>query len=106
LLIDSVTIEKDGYYILNLGGNNQSIYQASLPTGASITFYSDDIVALWIILSLLLAALLYHSYIIGFVVYLLRWRHISCDEEPIINTEDNSVLYYELLTRVRNVGVL
>lgn len=106
LLIDSVTIEKDGYYILNLGGNSQSIYQASLPTGASITFYSDDIVALWIILSLLLAALLYHSYIIGFVVYLLRWRHISCEEEPIINTEDNSVLYYELLTRVRNVGVL
>ena len=37
---------------------------------------------------------------------MLRWRRISFEEEPIINTEDNSVLYYELLSRVRDVGVL
>lgn len=42
----------------------------------------------------------------GFVVYLFRWKNISFEEEPIINTEDSSVLYYELLSRVRNVGVL
>ncbi|OED63510.1 diguanylate phosphodiesterase [Vibrio splendidus ZS-139] len=106
LLVDSVAIQKNGFHILNLGENSQSIYQTTLPTGATITFYSDDIVALWVALSLLLATLLYHSYIVGFVVYMLRWRHISFEEEPIINTEDNSVLYYELLTRVRNVGVL
>ncbi len=33
-------------------------------------------------------------------------KNISFEEEPIINTEDSSVLYYELLSRVRNVGVL
>ncbi|MCX2760417.1 EAL domain-containing protein [Vibrio sp. Sgm 22] len=106
LLVDSISIQKNGYYILNLGEESKSIYQTSLPTGATITFYSDDIVALWIALSLILATLLYRSYILGFVIYLFRWKHISFEEEPIINTEDNSVLYYELLSRVRNVGVL
>ncbi|UPR54440.1 EAL domain-containing protein [Vibrio cyclitrophicus] len=106
LLVDSISIQKNGYYILNLGEENKSIYQTQLPTGAIITFYSDDIVALWITLSLILATLLYRSYILGFVIYLFRWKHISFEEEPIINTEDNSVLYYELLSRVRNVGVL
>ncbi|MBE8578151.1 MULTISPECIES: EAL domain-containing protein [unclassified Vibrio] len=106
LLVDSISIKKNGYYILNLGEESKSIYQTSLPTGATITFYSDDIVALWIALSLILATLLYRSYILGFVIYLFRWKHISFEEEPIINTEDNSVLYYELLSRVRNVGVL
>lgn len=106
LLVDSVSIQKNGYYILNLGENSKSIYQAPLPSGASITFYSNDIAALWVTLALLLATLLYHSYILGFVVYILRWKNISFEEEPIINTEDSSVLYYELLSRVRNVGVL
>ncbi|WP_059019049.1 EAL domain-containing protein [Vibrio coralliirubri] len=106
LLVDSISIQKNGYYILNLGEESKSIYQTSLPTGATITFYSDDIVALWIALSLILVTLLYRSYILGFVIYLFRWKHISFEEEPIINTEDNSVLYYELLSRVRNVGVL
>ncbi|MEZ9143127.1 EAL domain-containing protein [Vibrio sp. 10N.286.52.C3] len=106
LLVDSISIQKNGYYILNLGEESKSIYQTSLPTGATITFYSDDIVALWIALSLILATLLYRSYILGFVIYLFRWKHISFEEEPIINTEDNCVLYYELLSRVRNVGVL
>ncbi|MFA0427640.1 EAL domain-containing protein [Vibrio sp. 10N.222.51.C5] len=106
LLVDSISIQKNGNYILNLGEESKSIYQTSLPTGATITFYSDDIVALWIALSLILATLLYRSYILGFVIYLFRWKHISFEEEPIINTEDNSVLYYELLSRVRNVGVL
>ncbi|MFA0349410.1 EAL domain-containing protein, partial [Vibrio sp. 10N.222.55.C6] len=106
LLVDSISIQKNGYHILNLGEESKSIYQTSLPTGATITFYSDDIVALWIALSLILATLLYRSYILGFVIYLFRWKHISFEEEPIINTEDNSVLYYELLSRVRNVGVL
>ncbi|CDT91867.1 hypothetical protein VCR3J2_350323 [Vibrio coralliirubri] len=106
LLVDSISIQKNGYYILNLGEESKSIYQTSLPTGATITFYSDDIVALWIALSLILAALLYRSYILGFMIYLFRWKHISFEEEPIINTEDSSVLYYELLSRVRNVGVL
>ncbi|MFA0379328.1 EAL domain-containing protein [Vibrio sp. 10N.222.54.A3] len=106
LLVDSISIQKNGYYILNLGEESKSIYQTSLPTGATITFYSDDIVALWTALSLILATLLYRSYILGFVIYLFRWKHISFEEEPIINTEDNSVLYYELLSRVRNVGVL
>ncbi|MEZ9910445.1 EAL domain-containing protein, partial [Vibrio sp. 10N.261.51.A3] len=106
LLVDSISIQKNGYHILNLGEESKSIYQTSLPTGATITFYSDDIVALWIALSLILATLLYRSYILGFVIYLFRWKHISFEEEPIINTEDNCVLYYELLSRVRNVGVL
>ncbi|MFA0470128.1 EAL domain-containing protein [Vibrio sp. 10N.222.51.E8] len=106
LLVDSISIQKNGNYILNLGEESKSIYQTSLPTGATITFYSDDIVALWIALSLILATLLYRSYILGFVIYLFRWKHISFEEEPIINTEDNCVLYYELLSRVRNVGVL
>ncbi|MEC7308809.1 EAL domain-containing protein [Vibrio gigantis] len=106
LLVDSVSIQKNGYYILNLGEESKAIYQASLPTGATITFYSDDIVALWAALSLILATLLYRSYILGFVIYMFRWKNISFEEEPIINTEDNSVLYYELLSRVRNVGVL
>ncbi|MFA0047188.1 EAL domain-containing protein [Vibrio sp. 10N.261.51.F11] len=106
LLVDSISIQKNGYYILNLGEESKSIYQTSLPTGATITFYSDDIVALWIALSLILATLLYRSYILGFVIYLFRWKHISFEEEPIINTEDNCVLYYELLSRVRNVDVL
>ena len=106
LLVDSVSIQKNGHYILNLGENSQPIYQAPLPTGATITFYSDDIVLLWVIFSLVIATLLYRSYILGFGIYLLRWRHISFEEEPIINTDDNSVLYYELLSRVRNVGVL
>lgn len=106
LLVDSISIQKNGYYILNLGEESKVIYQTSLPTGATITFFSDDIVALWIALSLITATLLYRSYILGFVIYLCRWQHISFEEEPIINTEDNSVLYYELLSRVRNVGVL
>ncbi|CAH6797400.1 Diguanylate phosphodiesterase [Vibrio chagasii] len=106
LLVDSVSIQKNGYYILNLGNNSQSIYTSLLPSGATITFYSDDIIALWSVLSLLLAILLYRSYILGFFIYLFRWKHISFEEEPIINTEDNTVLYYELLSRVRNVGVL
>ncbi|MEZ8735479.1 EAL domain-containing protein [Vibrio sp. 10N.239.312.D08] len=106
LLVDSISIQKNGYHILNLGEESKSIYQTPLPTGATITFYSDDIVALWIALSLILATLLYRSYILGFVIYLFRWKHISFEEEPIINTEDNCVLYYELLSRVRNVGVL
>ncbi|MEZ9529856.1 EAL domain-containing protein [Vibrio sp. 10N.286.51.F4] len=106
LLVDSISIQKNGYHILNLGEESKSIYQPPLPTGATITFYSDDIVALWIALSLILATLLYRSYILGFVIYLFRWKHISFEEEPIINTEDNCVLYYELLSRVRNVGVL
>ncbi|MGR5390022.1 EAL domain-containing protein [Vibrio crassostreae] len=106
LLVDSVSIQKNGYYILNLGEESKAIYQASLPTGATIAFYSDDIVALWAALSLILATLLYRSYILGFVIYMFRWKNISFEEEPIINTEDNSVLYYELLSRVRNVGVL
>ncbi|MEZ8305666.1 EAL domain-containing protein [Vibrio splendidus] len=106
LLVDSVSIQKNGYYILNLGEESKAIYQTSLPTGATITFYSDDITVLWTALSLILATLLYRSYILGFMIYLFRWKHISFEEEPIINTEDNSVLYYELLSRVRNVGVL
>ncbi|MGI9888229.1 EAL domain-containing protein [Vibrio chagasii] len=106
LLVDSVSIQKNGYYILNLGETNQAIYTSPLPSGATITFYSDDIVALWMATSILLSTLLYRSYILGFFIYLFRWKNISFEEEPIINTEDNTVLYYELLSRVRNVGVL
>lgn len=106
LLVDSVSIQKNDNDILNLGESNQPIYQTSLSTGASITFYSDNIVELWAVLALLLATLLYRSYILGFITYMYRWRHISFEEEPIINTKDNTVLYYELLSRVHNVGVL
>ncbi|MFM9746033.1 hypothetical protein ACKI2C_51625, partial [Streptomyces brasiliscabiei] len=80
--------------ILNLGESNQPIYQTSLSTGASITFYSDNVVELWAALALMLATLLYRSYILGFITYMYRWRHISFEEEPIINTKDNTVLYY------------
>ncbi|MFS1948285.1 EAL domain-containing protein [Vibrio lentus] len=106
LFIDSVSIQKNGYYILNLGEQSQPIYQHSLPSGATITFYSHNIIAFWIGLTLLLTLIFYRSYLLGFVVYLFRWKNISFEEEPIINTEDSSVLYYELLSRVRNVGVL
>ncbi|MCG9559779.1 EAL domain-containing protein [Vibrio kanaloae] len=106
LLVDSVSIQKNDHDILNLGESNQPIYQTSLSTGASITFYSDNVVELWAALALLLATLLYRSYILGFITYMYRWRHISFEEEPIINTKDNTVLYYELLSRVHNVGVL
>ncbi|MFA0070258.1 EAL domain-containing protein, partial [Vibrio breoganii] len=40
LLVDSVSIQKNGYYILNLGEESKAIYQTLLPTGATITFFS------------------------------------------------------------------
>ncbi|MGR5556756.1 EAL domain-containing protein [Vibrio fortis] len=106
LFVDSVSIQKHGNIILHNNENHPPLYDHSLATGATISFYSHNIIWIWLTLTLLFTVLLYHRYIVGVVVYMLRWRRISFEEEPIINTEDNSVLYYELLSRVRSVGVL
>ncbi|MEF1229562.1 EAL domain-containing protein, partial [Vibrio fortis] len=106
LFVDSVSIQKHGNIILHNNENHPPLYDHLLATGATISFYSHNITWIWLTLTLLFTVLLYHRYLIGVVVYMLRWRRISFEEEPIINTEDNSVLYYELLSRVRDVGVL
>ena len=106
LFVDSVSIQKHGNIILDHHEDQPPIYVHSLATDATISFYSHNIGAIWITLTLLLTVLLYHRYLFGVVLYILRWKRISFEEEPIINTEDNSVLYYELLSRVRSVGVL
>lgn len=106
LFIDSVSIEKNGFYIVTLGDPGIKLYSYDLPSGATLTLYSQHILTLWVALFLFLTIFFYRTYIIGFLKYLIQWQHISFEEEPIINTEDNSILYYELLSRVRNVGVL
>ncbi|MCW1890505.1 hypothetical protein OK016_19910 [Vibrio chagasii] len=49
----------------------------------------------------------YRSYILGSLSISFAGSTFKFEEEPIINTEDNTVLYYELLlSRVRNVMFL
>lgn len=106
LFIDAVKIEKNGFNIVTLGEAGIPVYRKVLPSGATLHFYSQHILSLWVALFITLTLICYRHYLLGAAMYLYRWPHISYEEEPIINTQDNSILYYELLSRVRNVGVL
>ncbi|WP_394251881.1 EAL domain-containing protein [Vibrio profundi] len=106
LFIDTVKIEKNGFDIVTLGEAGIPVYRKVLPSGATLHFYSQHILTLWVALFVTLTLICYRHYLLGAAMYLYRWTHISYEEEPIINTQDNSILYYELLSRVCNVGVL
>ncbi|AIS57980.1 EAL domain-containing protein [Vibrio coralliilyticus] len=107
VLIDSMGVNNKVEDVFKIGDlSGVKVYAVTLDNGTRVAFYSQNLFYEWASLCFLYSLLFYGKRMLRFSRFCHDWYSIRFKLEKIVDTDRKTVLYHEILTRVKHRSAL